>query len=120
MISYITWFLCGILGLAFNVLVKLKALKARSQVANVKFSALSYFQDDYITLLLSVVAIIISLFCVRSAVIYKPELESYLNAIFIAIGYMGTSLITAFLSKAEDRINTIIDKKTDIADGIKP
>lgn len=116
-LDYLTYFFCGLLGILFMVLIKLKALKTRTEVANEKFNVITYFKDDYITLLLSLVTVLIALVTVKAAVHYKPGLSDWLYAIFVGVGYMGTSILTAFFSRAEERINKVIDTKTDIADG---
>ncbi len=116
-LDYLTYFFCGLLGISIMVLVKLRALKERSKIANTEFSVISYFKDDLITLLLALVSLLVLLIGGKYIAKYKPDWSDWLWLLFVLWGYAGTSILLAFFSKAEAKINRVIDIKTDIADG---
>lgn len=115
-LDYLTYFFCGILGILIMILVKLRSLKERNKVANETFSVISYFKDDYITLLLALVSLLVLLIGVPHLLAYKPDWADWFWLIFVLWGYTGTSILLAFFSRAEAKINKVIDIKTDIAD----
>lgn len=111
-------FLIGLLGVAFQVLIKIKQLKARAISGNAAFSINSYFVDDWPTIAISLVVLVAALIASNEIIGWKPQVLPYLKGFFFFIGYTGSSLLNAFLSKAEKKIMSTIDEKTDIADNV--
>lgn len=106
----------GFLGIAVQVILKLIALRNRSAAANTPFRVADYFTDDWLTLLLSIVTVVIGVYVLDELIAYKPEVASYVKFFFIAVGYMGSSILHMILSVTEKKILKVIDVKTDIAD----
>jgi len=110
-------FIGGMLGMLFHVFVlKLPALKSRAKNANMPFNVGDYFRDDWIALGASIIAIAIGIFIFDEATGAYPSITKWAKFFFIFVGYTGSSLLQGILSKTESRIQTIVDKKTDIAD----
>lgn len=111
-----TCFVSGMIGLAFQILIKLRGLQKRAKAGNVPFQPLDYFKQDYFTIAMSVLAVFAAYWLLDEWLGFYPAIEKYLNATFALIGYAGSSLLHVFFSQAEKKIMSIIDKKTDIAD----
>lgn len=106
----------GVIGLAFHVAFKLRSLSKRAKAGNVQFSYTGYFKDDWLTLLISALSILAAYWILDEAMTLYPSIADYLKVTFIFIGYTGSSLAHLVLSRAEKKIMSVIDKKTDIAD----
>lgn len=109
----------GLLGILFQIVVKLVGLKRRSKAANKPFHPGDYFVDDWLSIVSSVLAVIIFIVCLENLAHWKPAIMQYVQMIFIAVGYMGSSLINAALSKSEKQLLEVIDKKTNYGDLLK-
>jgi hypothetical protein len=109
----------GVLGIMFHIfVVKLPALKKRSAAANIQFSIKGYFQDDWIALGSSVIALFTVLFVIDEVVKYKPIVADFIKWLFVFVGYTGSSTLQALLSRTDTTINKVVDVKTNIADGV--
>lgn len=115
---YATCFVIGLLGIAFHVFViKLPSVKERSRVANKSFSVKEYFKDDWIALASSLVTLCALILAMDEILRYKPAIIDYVKALFFFVGYTGSSILQAALSQADKKINSLVDRKTDVADG---
>jgi len=47
---------------------------------------------------------------------FKPGLADWTKAFFVAVGFMGDSVLQSLLSRSEKQILDVIDKKTNLAD----
>jgi hypothetical protein len=118
---YLQCLIGGSLGLLFYVfVVKLPAFKKRAKAANISFNPLSYFKDDWDTLIGSFLSILIVLFVFQELVGIDARIVKVARILFVAVGYSNTSIVHKWLSKTEKAINTVIDTKTNIADQISP
>ena len=116
--TYLFCFLAGLLGIASHILfIKLPALKASSKVANIPFSMKSYFEDDWVALAGSLLTVIICMFVLPELVKWQPDVINFLRWLFIVMGFAGSTILQATLGKTVDKINQVIDAKTNIADG---
>lgn len=113
---FLQCFIAGLLGIAWHTLMKIKGLRTRAIAANQSFSFGAYFQKDWFSILISVVSVAIVIYVLDELVHFKPGLADWTKAFFVAIGFMGDSVLQSLLSKSEKQILDIIDKKTNIAD----
>jgi hypothetical protein len=119
--TYASTAILGILGIVFHILVvKLPATKKRAQVANMNFSVTDYFKDDWMAISASFVTVVVYLLLMHLLVAWQPTYQPFVSAIGFCIGFMGSSVLVAALGKASDKINQIVNVKTDIADGVRP
>ncbi|SRR5260221_7680687 len=115
---YFLCFLSGLIGIFFNIFaVKIPAVKKAAKVGNAPFSYTAYFQDELAALLASFLTVIAFLILLDEVVAYQPAILPYLKVAFFFVGFTGASIVIALLGKAQDKINAIVDVKTDIADG---
>lgn len=114
---YLICLVAGLLGQAFHIGLKIVQLSKRAKAANTTFKVSQYFMDDLWPTMLNILALLITLFILEDIAKWQPVIMEYFKFFFIAIGYMGSSLLSAVLSNADKRINKIVDRKTDIADG---
>jgi hypothetical protein len=118
--TYLLCFLAGLLGILFHIFaVKLPAIKQQAKVANMPFSYSAYFQDDLAAILGSLLTVVILLVVLDELVAFKPAVLPYLKAAFVFVGFTGSSILISLLGKAQDKINQVVDVKTDVADGKK-
>lgn len=113
---YILCFIAGLLGQLFHMGIKIISFRKQAKVANTTFSVNQYLIDDSWPLLLNVLALLIELFILDDIAKWQPIILDYFKFFFIAFGYMGSSLLSAALSKAQEKIDKVVDIKTNIAD----
>ena len=119
--TYILCFVAGLLGIFFHIFaVKMPAVKTSAQVGNVPFTYRAFFQDELAAILASLLMVIILLVVLQEIIAYQPAVVPYLKAGFVFVGYTGSSLLVSWLGKAQDKINSIVNIKTNTADGIAP
>jgi len=117
---YVQCFIAGCLGIIFHLLaVKMPSVETRAKAANLEFSTLGYLKDDWKAIAASFMTVLIAVFALDELVGYKPEILSWMKWFFIAIGFMGSSLLIALLGKASKAINSVVDIKTNELDEIK-
>ncbi len=115
---YLQCFIIGLVGILFHVFViKLPSVKERSRVANKPFSIQSYLADDWVALGASLITLIACLLFIDEVLKWRPNIINYIKFGFLFVGYTGSSILLSVLSQADKKINSIVDKKTDIADG---
>lgn len=117
---YFICFIAGILGVAIQVLAKLNSLQKKAKAGNAPSVTLkSYLQDDLIAIILGVVFLIACIFILGDEGVknYQGLYENWSRCIFTFVGYGGSDLAVRVFGRASEKINQVIDKKTDIADG---
>lgn len=119
-ISYIVCFSVGVIGMALQTVLKIKSLQDKARVANMPFKASSYFKEDWLSVVASLLTIILFLFFIDNITKWKPETVKFLKIGFAFIGYTGSDVASRLFSVVSKKINSVIDIKTDIADGITP
>lgn len=119
--TYLLCFLAGCLGILFHIFaVKIPATKKQAQVANMKFTYKGFFQDELVAILASLLTVIILLVVLNEVLALKPAVEPYLKSGFVLVGYTGSSILIALLGKASQKINEVVNIKTDVADQVSP
>ncbi len=116
-----TYFLCAVaalMGMLFNVFaLKIPSAKTRATAANIKFSVSDYFSTEWAALVANIFAIIVALLVLGEAIKFKPEIQGWIVTIFAFYGFTGSSLLIALFGQVSNKINSIVDIKTNKADG---
>lgn len=115
---YFQCFVAGLLGvLCYMFFVKIPAFRKRSLAANKEFSVGKYLKDDWITVVSSILTVAVGVFCLSELLTLNDYILKYIRFFFVAVGFMGSSLLHPLLSKTEKAITKTIDRKSNIADG---
>lgn len=118
---YIQCVLMLLLGQALQLfLIKIPAVKERCRVANKVFSWSEWWNSDWNLVVATAVLGAMAIIGLDQIVHWKPEILDYVKWFFAAIGAFGSNLLLSKWSSFEKSLNTIIDKKTNIADGVEP
>lgn len=111
---YIETAVAGILGILFHIFViKIPGLRARAKVANERFSFSQYLADDYPGIVASFVTLALAILALDEVIGYRPSLLKFIKYFYFFVGYTGSSILLAVLSKTSKAINAIVDTKTD-------
>jgi hypothetical protein len=117
LLDYIYCGVLALLGLAFAVLLQLKAQRDKAKLANLILPTLkTYINDESVTIALSLITIVIGLFLIPVVVGWKPAYIPYVRPAFLPIGYMGSDILLKLFGVVNKRLNAAIDMKTNIAD----
>jgi hypothetical protein len=114
------YLLCGTLGVLLQICLKIKSLKTRANAANMQFVFSKYLQDDWPTILGSLVSVALFILFIPNILAIKPGSENYLRIMFAFVGYTGSSLVQLLFSATNKKILNVIDLKTNIADNVEP
>lgn len=107
-----------LIGNVFHVAAKVLALWKDHKTANVDFSLWQYLKDDKVPLMVDVIFSFGIIFLIDELLVHVAWLFKYLKIFFVLVGFGGSYLILYGLSKSQNKLREIIDKKTNIADGI--
>lgn len=113
---YFQCFIVALLGSLLQSGLKIKSIQDKARKANIEFRPWSYFKDDWLSLGLSVLTIIMFLFFIEEFANFSDRVMQYLKFGFAFIGYTGSDILSRIFSVANKRINNAIDYKTTIAD----
>ena len=97
----LTLFGLGLLGILLHNLVELNKLN-RANKGSVRLG--EYFKIERFSILISVVVVGVSLI-VKAEITQLEQVGKWLGLAFMAIGYMGQSLLVFVMGKAEKKIN---------------
>lgn len=114
---YIECFGLGLLGMLFQIALKLKSLQDKANAANIVFKESDFFKNDKWTLICNILAILIFVFLIGDIAKLWPSLNGWIKIIFAFIGYIGSDVLLRFFGVVEKKMNGIIDIKTNQADG---
>lgn len=110
--------IAGILAMAFTHLGLIAEFKKKFKVANETFVLKRYFEDEWTQILRTLIVLCLTAMTVSIWTKAKQVLNEYQIVVFIAMGSFGTLILSYALGKTQKYIMGIIDKKTNIADGI--
>lgn len=116
--EYAILFTIGFLGMILQALLKMKAIQTKAKMGNIKFSPKEYFIEDWVSHLASIVTLVMFLFFVDEIVTFNKIAGNYLKFGFAFVGYTGSDIMSRIFSVMNKRINSAIDYKTTIADGV--
>jgi len=123
LLIYLICFVAGMLGITIQVLAKLNSLQKKAKAGNAPAITLSsYLNDDKIAILLGIVFLVACIFILGDQGVrtYQGLYENWSRCIFLFVGYGGSDLAVRVFGRASEKINSVIDRKTDIADGKIP
>lgn len=111
---------CGIFGVLFQSLLKIRSLLKDAQVGNIDFNwKKDYVYKDAPSIALAFLSVGIWYF-IFGEVSAKYEMIINMKRIsFVLMGGVGSYLIQLAFGTAKDRIRKIVDKKTNELDEIK-
>lgn len=104
---------CGVFGVLFQCLLKLRGLLKDAQVANVNFNALNdYWKRDAVSIILAFIPVAIWYFVFGEVSAKYESLTNLKRVSFVLIGGVGSYALQLIFGTAKDKIRSIIDKKT--------
>jgi hypothetical protein len=114
----------GTIGMILQMLMKARSIQAKAKLSNVEFKFWSYFVDDWLSHLISLVAVTLYVLLARRRIVDAPvNMYELILALSATVGYTGADLVSRFFSFTNKRINAAIDHKSTIADmsvGVDP
>ncbi len=109
----------GLIGMVLQMLMKAKSIQDKARLANVQFKFLEYFTADWISHLISTIAIMLFMVLVRRRVESIPQnLYEFVLAVSATVGYSGADIVSRFFSATNRKVNAAIDHKTSQSDAI--
>lgn len=104
---------CGIFGVLFQCLLKLRSLLKDAQVANVNFNAWKdYWKRDAVSIILAFIPVIIWYMVFAEVSAKYESLVALKRVSFVLIGGVGSYALQLIFGTAKDKIRSVIDKKT--------
>jgi len=113
---YIHCVIASMVGVLFHVAIKIKSLWEDHKKANLQFSVRQYFIDDWIALIVDILASLILVYLVDEWLDFDSKLLGKIKSVFFFVGFTGSYVILQFLSVAKKNFRKSIDYKTNIAD----
>lgn len=109
---------CGILGVVFQSMLKVRSLLKDAQVANINWSwKKDYVYKDFPSIALALISVLIWYYIFGEVAKKYTGIADFKRVSFVLMGGVGSYLIQMAFGTAKDKIRKIVDKKTDIADG---
>lgn len=106
------FFLFGLLGVVFHTLVELNKL---NKASNCTFSIKQYFRLEMFSIAISILVSVVSAFVPSYVQQLSNVKMEYLIVPYVAIGYMGQSILIALIGKANKIVNNENSKNSDAA-----
>lgn len=120
-LNYIQCILMGLLGIAAHLLLfKIPAERKRAKAANVKFDFLVYMSNDIYAIMGAFVTLTMCIIGIDEIIGYKPSVLGFVKWFFGFVGYTGSSVMVSLFGKFGDKVQGIVNVKTDIADEKQP
>lgn len=113
----ILYLFAGLLGLIFATLAKAKSIQKDFVVANETFNFKKFLKDETIGICMSVVVILLMAITMQEWVYIKPRVKNFVTIIFALGGAIGSWAFLLILDNSKKKIRSIVDHKTNIADG---
>jgi len=114
------YILAGMLGVLLQIVIKISVLKKNATVANMQFVFSKYLRDDWPTIAGSFLTVFLFALFLPEIVAIKPDAVKFARIVFAFVGYTGSSFIQMVFGVTSKKILSIIDLKTNIADGVQP
>jgi hypothetical protein len=86
----------GLAGVLLHCLIKIGKLKKTNS-----FKATKYFSSEWVTMAISGIVVAIAIAC-KHEVMQLEQAGKWLGLAFVAIGYMGQSILVTVMGKAEN------------------
>ena len=114
---YLQCFIVALVGMALQTALKMKSLQDKARAANVEFKAGQYFKNDWLSISASILTIIMFMLFMDNILNWKPAIIDYVKIGFAFVGYTGSDIASRLFGVLNKKINSVIDTKTNIADG---
>lgn len=116
----LVYILCGIAGVLFHCILKVKSLLTDAQKANMNFNWYrDYVYKDFPSIALSVLSVGIWYLIFHEVANKYQGIQDFARVSFVTMGAIGSYLIQFGLSKAKRQIRKVVDEKTNELDKIK-
>lgn len=115
---YLQCFAVAFTGWALHTSLKLRSLQVKSKAANLDFRMKDYFIDDWLIIVSCFLTIVLFLLFVDEVAKFNGKIMDFVKIGFGFVGYTGSDVASRLFSFADKKINSVIDYKTNIADGI--
>lgn len=111
----------GFIGMILHMLMKARSIQSKARQANVQFKFREYFTGDWLSHLISTVAVVLYVLLVKNRVnntdpVTLTSWHEMILAFSATVGYSGADLVSRFFSFTNNRINAAIDHKSTISD----
>lgn len=116
--EYLVYLLAGLLGVFIHCLFKAKDLSDYANKANIKFTAKDYLKKDWFAVSLSLSSLAVWLLIFGEVGAKYPKILDYVIFSFVVMGWFGSYILQKVFSRGKSYISDVIDKKTNIADGL--
>lgn len=114
---YIQCIAMGVLGIIAHLLLfKIPAERKRAKAANVPFDLIIYISNDIYAIAGAFVTLAMVIIGIDEIVGYKPAVMGFIKWFFGFVGYTGSSVMVSLFGKFGNKVQQIVDVKTDIAD----
>ena len=113
---YLSCFAIALIGMALQTAMAMQSLQNKARLANVEFRPKNYLKEDWLTIVISFLTIVLAMLLINEVLNIKPEVKDYLKFGFAFIGYFSNDIASRLFSAANKRVNAAIDYKTTIAD----
>lgn len=111
----------GFIGMILQMLMKAKSIQDKARLSNVQFQFWRYFIDDWLSHLISAIAVVLFIYLIKNRINNLSPMTAYsMHELILGasatVGYTGADIVSRFFSFTNKRINAAIDFKTTIAD----
>lgn len=106
---YLWCALLGLLGIVSQTIIKISSFQKQAKAANVVFNVKDYFINDWGIQALNIITVTVALATVDELTNRYPQALPLLKWFFFFIGYTGSSLLNAALSKTQKIITKVVD-----------
>lgn len=107
--THIALLCLSFLGIILHILVELNKLNKQSKGS---FTLKKYFEVEIYSILISIIVSIVCVY-VSQEIKQLEQVGRWLGLAFVAIGYMGQSLLIAFMGKAQIVVDNTLNKSND-------
>jgi hypothetical protein len=112
LLIYIQCFLVALIGWGIHTALKMRALQQRAVAAKAKWHPKQYFIEDYLSVIVSMLTILLFIFLADEFVKWKEEISFFIKGGFAFVGYFSSSIAATLFSAANKKLNNIIKEKT--------
>ena len=116
---YLQCFAVAFTGWALHTSLKLRSMQVKSKAANLEFRILDYFKEDWLSITACFLTIILFLLFIDEVLNINDKIIDFVKIGFGFVGYTGSDVASRLFSEVDKKINSVIDYKTNIADGIE-
>ena len=109
--NHITLIALGILGVLLHCLVELNKINKSSTNVDLKIKTLQYVKTEIFSIVISLIVVLVCVIASQE-IAQLQQVGQWLGLAFVAIGYMGQSLLIAAIGKAQKVVDQTTDNTT--------